>query len=203
MRKGAVISLAALVLAAISCTDSCESGTGNPVPSCVQKKIIHASDNAGRGRLIVRFGDEALACLEQNIPTRSGEPLARPGIGTVDSVLDELGYAPWKGFSLWSPSLSRRRTRPDCTAGTLSISVITLIWMRLRSVCRHWGRSRRARSLSRAALWGIARRGYCNLHASSPNFLATPICALRRSMQRSWMKTSARQLILSRPYNQN
>lgn len=91
MRKGAVISLAALVLAAISCTDSCESGTGNPVPSCVQKKIIHASDNAGRGRLIVRFGDEALACLEQNIPTRSGEPLTRSGIGTIDSVLDELG----------------------------------------------------------------------------------------------------------------
>ena len=55
------------------------------------KKIIHASDNAGRGRLIVRFGDEALACLEQNIPTRSGEPLTRSGIGTVDSVLDELG----------------------------------------------------------------------------------------------------------------
>lgn len=114
-----------------------------------------------------------------------------------------LGYAPWKGFSLWSQSLSRRRARPGCTAGTLSISVMTLIWMRLRSVCRHWGRSRRARSLSRAALWGIARRGGCNLHASSPNFLATPICALRRSMQRSWMKTSARQLILSQPYNQN
>lgn len=91
MRKGAVISLAALVLAAISCTDSFKSGTGYPVPSCVQKKIIHASDNAGRGRLIVRFGDEALACLEQNIPTRSGEPLTRSGIGTVDSVLDELG----------------------------------------------------------------------------------------------------------------
>ncbi len=92
MRKGAVISLAALVLAAISCTDSFKSGTGNPVPSCVQKKIIHASDNAGRGRLlIVRFGDEALACLEQNIPTRSGEPLTRSGIWTVDSVLDELG----------------------------------------------------------------------------------------------------------------
>ncbi len=49
MRKGAVISLAALVLAAISCTDSFKSGTGNPVPSCLQKKIIHASDNAGRG----------------------------------------------------------------------------------------------------------------------------------------------------------
>lgn len=83
--------MAALVLATISCTDSFKSGTGFPVPSCVQKKIIHASDNAGRGRLIVRFGDEALACLEQNIPTRSGEPLARSGIGTVDSVLDELG----------------------------------------------------------------------------------------------------------------
>lgn len=83
--------MAALVLAAISCTDSFKSGTGNPVPSCVKKKIIHASDNAGRRRLIVRFGDEALACLEQNIPTRSGEPLTRSGIGTVDSVLDELG----------------------------------------------------------------------------------------------------------------
>lgn len=46
MRKGAVILLAALVLAAISCTDSFKSGTGNPVPSCVKKKIIHASDNA-------------------------------------------------------------------------------------------------------------------------------------------------------------
>lgn len=46
MRKGAVISLAALVLAAISCTDSFKSGTGNPVPSCLHKKIIHASDNA-------------------------------------------------------------------------------------------------------------------------------------------------------------
>lgn len=30
--------MAALVLAAISCTDSFKSGTGNPVPSCVQKK---------------------------------------------------------------------------------------------------------------------------------------------------------------------
>lgn len=42
--------MAALVLAAISCTDSFKSGTGNPVPSCLHKKIIHASDNAGRGR---------------------------------------------------------------------------------------------------------------------------------------------------------
>ena len=41
-----MISLAALVLAAISCTDSFKSGTGNPVPSCFQKKIIHASYNA-------------------------------------------------------------------------------------------------------------------------------------------------------------
>ena len=55
MRKGAVISLAALVLAAISCTDSFKSGTGNPVPSCFQKKIIHASDNAGRGRRSENF----------------------------------------------------------------------------------------------------------------------------------------------------
>lgn len=38
--------MAALVLAAISCTDSFKSGTGNPVPSCLHKKIIHASDNA-------------------------------------------------------------------------------------------------------------------------------------------------------------
>lgn len=30
--------MAALVLAAISCTDSFKSGTGNPVPSCLQKK---------------------------------------------------------------------------------------------------------------------------------------------------------------------
>ena len=134
--------MAALVLAAISCTDSFESGTGNPVPSCVQKKIIHASDNAGRGRLIVRFGDEALACLEQNIPTRSGEPLTRSGIGTVDSVLDELGVCSLERVFPLVPSLSRRRARPGCTAGTLSISVMTLIWMRLRSVCRHWGRSR-------------------------------------------------------------
>ena len=88
------------------------------------------------------------------------------GSGRLTAFLMNLGYAPWKGFSLWSPSLSRRRARPDCTAGTLSISVMTLIWMRLRSVCRHWGRSRRARSLSHAALWGIARRGCCNLHAS-------------------------------------
>ena len=36
--------MAALVLAAISCTDSFKSGTGNPVPSCLHKKIIHASD---------------------------------------------------------------------------------------------------------------------------------------------------------------
>ena len=41
--------MAALVLAAISCTDSFKIGTGNPVPSCLHKKIIHASDNAGRG----------------------------------------------------------------------------------------------------------------------------------------------------------
>lgn len=47
--------MAALVLAAISCTDSFKSGTGNPVPSCFQKKIIHASDNAGRGRRSENF----------------------------------------------------------------------------------------------------------------------------------------------------
>ena len=47
--------MAALVLAAISCTDSFKSGTGNPVPSCLHKKIIHASDNAGRGRRSENF----------------------------------------------------------------------------------------------------------------------------------------------------
>lgn len=83
--------MSAFVLAAISCTEALESGTGNPVPSSVQEKIIHSSENAGQGRLIVRFGDEAVERLEQGLRTRSGEPLTRSGIGTVDSVFDELG----------------------------------------------------------------------------------------------------------------
>lgn len=93
MRSGSAVVLSAIVLTAISCTETLESGTGNPVPSSVQEKIIHSSDNAGRGRLIVRFGDEALGCIEQNVPTRSGEPLTRSGIWAVDSVFDELGVS--------------------------------------------------------------------------------------------------------------
>lgn len=85
--------MAVLAMAVLSCTDKLESGTGDPVPSCVQEKIIHSSDNAGTGRLIVRFGDEAVASLEQTVNTRSGEPLTRSGIGTVDDVLDELGVS--------------------------------------------------------------------------------------------------------------
>ena len=91
MRKGAVSSWAALIFAALSCTDKLESGTGDSVPYCVQSKIIHTSQDACGGRLIVCFSEDALALVEDMPETRSGGPLTRSGVESVDAVLNQTG----------------------------------------------------------------------------------------------------------------
>lgn len=88
------IALAAIVVAANACTDIHESGSSDIADHSVEKaKIIHTSEYACKGRLIVRLNDEALAQIENRARTRADLPLTRSGVSSIDKVLDQLGVS--------------------------------------------------------------------------------------------------------------
>lgn len=88
--------IAALLLLLAACTDDPQGElrtSGSATTADRRQKIIHTSDNACKGSLLVYFDEGAIeqveATVRQAASTRSAA--TRAGIGTVDAVLDRIG----------------------------------------------------------------------------------------------------------------
>lgn len=89
-----LIVLAAILVAANACTDIRENRSGDTDDQTKERaKIIHTPEYAGKGRLIIRLSDEALAQIENISMTRADQPLTRSGVSSIDNVLDQLGVS--------------------------------------------------------------------------------------------------------------
>lgn len=88
-----ILLFAALLLASCTADPAMEQTDGGAAATPVAAaKLINTPRDAKKGSLIVRFGDEAVTTVEQTASaiTRSGAPVTRAGIASVDEVLAGL-----------------------------------------------------------------------------------------------------------------